>query len=377
MSARVVELATSTYAGFNRQHLTEMLAEHHGIFLSRPTVHRILSVAGVASVRHRRPARHRQRRDRYPREGMLLQVDGSRHDWLEGRGPHLTLIGGIDDATGLVPWACFREQEDAQGYFQLFREVVRRRGIPMAVYSDQHSIFYTTTEDPHPGGATHRSPDADPGRPPPRGAGSALDPSSLTPGQGPGGTPLGHLPGPPHQRTPTRRCLHSGAGRRGSRALPLPAQPPLQRASGGSDPRLAALAHGDGLSRRSSASSTSASSPMTTPSGSGRWSWTSRPTVSGSATPAAASTSTSASTAPSTSSTNGIQLVSASPPPFRLRNTRSPPVGSGPSGSGVAAGFRTAPCSLPLPAYPGSPLPTTHGAGEPAKITELLAGQSH
>jgi transposase len=148
VAARVVELATSTYAGFNRQHLTEMLAEHHGIVLSRPTVHRILSVAGVASVRHRRPARHRQRRDRYPREGMLLQVDGSRHDWLEGRGPYLTLIGGIDDATGLVPWACFREHEDAQGYFQLFREVVRRRGIPMAVYSDQHSIFYSTKKTP-------------------------------------------------------------------------------------------------------------------------------------------------------------------------------------------------------------------------------------
>jgi len=46
VAARVVELATSTYAGFNRQHLTEMLAEHHGIVLSRPTVHRILSVAG-------------------------------------------------------------------------------------------------------------------------------------------------------------------------------------------------------------------------------------------------------------------------------------------------------------------------------------------
>ena len=124
-----------------------MLAEHHGISSPAP-VHRILSAAGVASVRHRRPARHRQRRDRYPREGMLLQVDGSRHDWLEGRGPYLTLIGGIDDATGLVPWGCFWEQEDAQGYFQLFREVVRRRGIPMAVYSDQHSIFYSTRKTP-------------------------------------------------------------------------------------------------------------------------------------------------------------------------------------------------------------------------------------
>jgi hypothetical protein len=121
-----------------------MLAEQEGIALSRPSVHRILANAGVAPVRKRRAPRHRRRRDRMPREGMLLQIDASRHDWLEGRGPWLSLVGGIDDATGLVPWACFREHEDAQGYFQLLREVVRRRGIPMAVYSDQHSIFFTT-----------------------------------------------------------------------------------------------------------------------------------------------------------------------------------------------------------------------------------------
>lgn len=76
------------------------------------------------------------------RAGMLLQIDGSRHDWLEGRGPWLSLVGGIDDATGVVPWAIFREREDAQGYFQLLREVVRRYGIPLAVYSDQHTIFF-------------------------------------------------------------------------------------------------------------------------------------------------------------------------------------------------------------------------------------------
>jgi hypothetical protein len=77
---------------------------------------------------------------------MLLQVDASRHDWLEGRGPWLSLVGGIDDATGRVPWACFREQEDAFGYFQLLREVVRRHGIPMALYSDRHSIFFQTRD---------------------------------------------------------------------------------------------------------------------------------------------------------------------------------------------------------------------------------------
>ena len=142
--ASVVALATTTYVGFNHHHLTEMLAEHEGLAISRSTVRRILVDAGVPSPRRRRPPRHRQRRDRYPREGMLLQVDASRHDWLEGRGPWLSLVGAIDDATGLVPWACFREQEDAHGYFQVLRHVVRRHGIPLALYSDRHSIFVVT-----------------------------------------------------------------------------------------------------------------------------------------------------------------------------------------------------------------------------------------
>lgn len=146
LARRVVELAKRKYAGFNQHHLTEMLAEHEEVRLSRPTVHRILKAAGIAAPRRRRPPPHRRRRDRFPREGMLLQVDASRHDWLEGRGPWLSLVGGIDDATGRVPWACFREREDAYGYFQLLQEVVRRHGIPMAMYSDRHSIFVQTQD---------------------------------------------------------------------------------------------------------------------------------------------------------------------------------------------------------------------------------------
>jgi hypothetical protein len=72
---------------------------------------------------------------------MLLQIDGSRHDWLEGRGPWLTLISSIDDATGKVPFALFREQEDAQGYFWLLRQIVRKKGIPLGLYHDRHGIF--------------------------------------------------------------------------------------------------------------------------------------------------------------------------------------------------------------------------------------------
>lgn len=76
-----------------------------------------------------------------PQAGLLLQVDGSRHDWLEGRGPRMTLVGGIDDATGTVTGATFREQEDAAGYLEVLRDTARRHGLPAAVYRDRHTIF--------------------------------------------------------------------------------------------------------------------------------------------------------------------------------------------------------------------------------------------
>ena len=79
---------------------------------------------------------------------MLLQIDGSRHDWLEGRGPWLSLLGAIDDATGKVPYALFREQEDAQGYFLLLRQIVGSYGIPMALYHDRHGIFERSKSEP-------------------------------------------------------------------------------------------------------------------------------------------------------------------------------------------------------------------------------------
>jgi hypothetical protein len=138
--AQVVALARGRYAGFNHQHLTEKLATE-GIVLGRTTLRRILAEASVASPRPRRPAKHRRRRERMAQEGMLLQADGSRHRWLGPDGPYLTLIGAIDDATGTVPWAVFREQEDAAGYLEVLRMVVQTKGIPLALYVDRHGIF--------------------------------------------------------------------------------------------------------------------------------------------------------------------------------------------------------------------------------------------
>lgn len=138
---QILALARGRYAGINDSHLAELLAEHEAIAISRAALRRLLRAAGIASPRRRRRPRHRSRRDRMPQAGLLLQVDGSRHDWLEGRGPRMTLVGGIDDATGLVTGAVFRDQEDAAGYLEVLRDTLRRHGVPAAVYRDRHTIF--------------------------------------------------------------------------------------------------------------------------------------------------------------------------------------------------------------------------------------------
>ena len=144
---QVVALAQGRYAGFNHHHLTELLAEREGLAMSRSSVWRILTTAGLRSSRHRRPAKHRRRPERYPQEGMLLQIDGSQHDWLEGRGPYLTLVAAMDDASGKVAGALFREEEDAQGYFLLLRGIICGQGIPLALYSDRHGIFQRSIKE--------------------------------------------------------------------------------------------------------------------------------------------------------------------------------------------------------------------------------------
>lgn len=141
---KVINLARNKYAGLNQTHFSEILAEREGIMLSRSVIRNILKEACIASRRQRRPPRFRYRRNRIPREGMLLQMDGSHHDWLEGRGPWLTLLIAVDDATGTVPHALFRKEEDTQGYFMLIEGILRLRGAPLAIYTDRHAVFKHT-----------------------------------------------------------------------------------------------------------------------------------------------------------------------------------------------------------------------------------------
>jgi transposase len=142
LRSRLIELASTTYVGVNRAHLADLLAEREDIVVAERTLRRVLAAAGLPPVRRRRPRHHHRRRERMSQAGMLLQVDGSKHDWLEGRGPWLTLVGGIDDATGRVTGATFREQEDTVGYLETLTQTARRHGLPLGLYSDRHGIFW-------------------------------------------------------------------------------------------------------------------------------------------------------------------------------------------------------------------------------------------
>lgn len=140
---RVVMLATTKYAGFNDTHLTEKLSEEEGIEVSRVTVRRLLRAAGVGAARKHRAPKYRRRRERKAQAGMMMLWDGSRHDWLEGRGPILCLMGAIEDATGeLLPGAHFLPQESAAGYLRVLKGIAEEKGLPWSVYQDRHSALH-------------------------------------------------------------------------------------------------------------------------------------------------------------------------------------------------------------------------------------------
>ena len=138
----ILTLARGKYQGFNDSHLAEKLRDEENLAVSRETVRRILRAAKVASPQQRRPRQYRSRRPPRPRFGMMALTDASRHDWLEGRGPMLTLLGFQDDATGQILAAHFQlEAENTVGYLRALHALIVAHGIPLSLYRDRHSIF--------------------------------------------------------------------------------------------------------------------------------------------------------------------------------------------------------------------------------------------
>lgn len=141
LRANVTKLMTTVYAGFNDVHLTEKLQEVEHLLLSRESVRRLRLAAGRPAQRPRRAPRYRRRRTPAAAAGALVQTDGSPFAWLDERGPRLTLLGAIDDATGQILALTFRETEDLHGYTGLFHEIFTSHGLPLAVYGDRLNVF--------------------------------------------------------------------------------------------------------------------------------------------------------------------------------------------------------------------------------------------
>lgn len=134
------------YHGFNTCHVHDLLMEYDQISIGRSTLDRMLRDKGITKPAKQKPMQRRSRRERSPREGMLLQIDGSPHDWLSGRGSRITLIGAIDDATGQIIDALFRPTEDQAGYLMLMRSIAKIRGLPESFYHDRHTILRSPKE---------------------------------------------------------------------------------------------------------------------------------------------------------------------------------------------------------------------------------------
>lgn len=141
---RAVTLCAKEYAGFGPLLASEHLAMDHRLVVDHETLRRWLISAGLWESRRKRE-KHRIARERRPRRGDLVQIDGSEHDWFEGRGPRAVLMVMIDDATN-VTLARFYAAEDFLAACGIFERYVGLYGLPAALYPDRDSIYVCTRE---------------------------------------------------------------------------------------------------------------------------------------------------------------------------------------------------------------------------------------
>jgi len=142
VKAKVLILYRGRYTGFGPTLTSEKLGELDGIKLSDETLRKWLMEAGLWQRRRKR-SRHRRWRQRKECFGEMVQLDGSHHDWLEGRGPELVLLAYIDDATSNV-FARFYDYEGTIPAMDSFKRYVRRYGLPISVYLDRHTTYKST-----------------------------------------------------------------------------------------------------------------------------------------------------------------------------------------------------------------------------------------
>ena len=139
--AQALALIQAHYSDFGPTLAAEKLREQHAISLSVETVRQQMIAAGYWKPKRGQVARTHPMRDRRPRRGELIQIDGSPHDWFEGRAPACCLLVFIDDATSELMELQFVNTETTLGYMAALTRHILRHGLPAALYSDKHSIF--------------------------------------------------------------------------------------------------------------------------------------------------------------------------------------------------------------------------------------------
>ncbi len=139
--AHVERALRERYADFGPTFAAEKLCEHEGLEVSVETVRQTQIRLALWQPERRRQKRVYQARERRDRFGELVQIDGSVHNWLEDRGPRMTLIVFIDDATGRLTALRFAAAETTRAYVETLRDHVLAHGVPLAFYSDRHGIF--------------------------------------------------------------------------------------------------------------------------------------------------------------------------------------------------------------------------------------------
>jgi transposase len=142
---QVLSLVQQQYSGINDLHLQELLKRNHNLYVGRESLRKRLRAAGRTPKRRHRHKKYHQKRERKPAFGCMLQIDASDHDWLEGRGQRLTLVGARDDATNFC-WCRFEIEETTWAYLRLMRQIILSQGLPLSLYSDRHTIFHSSRQ---------------------------------------------------------------------------------------------------------------------------------------------------------------------------------------------------------------------------------------
>jgi hypothetical protein len=142
----IIKLAKNEWNGFRPTFMTEKLEEIYKVKISKETVRKILTDEGLWDIKQRKVT-YRSRRERKSMIGMMVQLDGSNHNWFEGRAKKCTVLVFIDDATSKILWLEFVPSESLRAVMQATKNYIKKHGIPQSMYTDYGSAFHVNVHN--------------------------------------------------------------------------------------------------------------------------------------------------------------------------------------------------------------------------------------